>query len=119
METRDLTQEEQERKITIRRFNKFHNTAQEDFLDVHPENGLLKVFGGFLLYKYRHISDQILLVCNRVGGETTGFMELDGFDPSENDRFYTEFAEFCNLTVATKARVNAALILTEEHYDNN
>lgn len=118
---RELTEEEATRDITLERFNNFHYSAGEDFCD---QVGYIidhKVLGGWFLHKYPAEVSTITEVCNDRFGEALGFQELDVYtDPDGHtnfDLFYTDLAEFINVTTRLKRRVNQILIQVDEYYE--
>lgn len=97
--------------ITWERFRDFHYEVGEDFFDQTNEGNHL-IFGGYLLAKYPEYSKEILEICNERYGECMSFREippLDYDDEKDIDYLYVEFAEFCNLTVHLKSRVDHIL----------
>lgn len=110
---RMLTDEEANRDITLERFQEWHNEVGEDFCD-QISNINEKILGGFLMCKHPDKSHQILKILNEKGDA----LELQGIyeDDPHNDKFYTDFAEFINLTVHLKKRVNQILIQVMEYY---
>lgn len=116
---RELTEAEADRKITWQRFREFHYAAGEDFLD-QTDEGNVQMFGGYLLAKYNEFAKEIIEICNNRYAGIIDFREIEilGYDKGKDiDTVYCEFAEFCNLTVATKRRVNQVLIQVTEHYN--
>ena len=118
---RELTKEESEREITLERFRRFHYDVGEDFIDCTGIGSEL-IFGGYLLHKYPEKSSQILDIINEKGKflEITSFCEVDGlgYDEKEDiDMVYQDFADFCNLTVHLKKRVNQVLTQLVEYYN--
>jgi len=116
---RELTAEEASREITIDRINTFHYDAGEDYLDTCSlDKQTEKVFLGFLIAKRPDLNKEILEVVN--GGYIdcefyTLFEELH--DEHDSSTFYTLFAEFANLTVGLKGRINQVLIQVNEYYN--
>lgn len=105
--------------ITWERFRDWHYEVGEDFLDQTGEGNHL-IFGGYLLAKYPHRSEEILEVCNSEFGECMGFRdipELDYDSEKDIDYLYVEFAEFCNLTEHLKQRVDTILNKGRDWYD--
>lgn len=116
---RELTEEEKNRTITLDRFQNFHYDAGEDFLDTTGD-GDHKIFCGWLMAKYPQASLEILEYCNKAGkyGEINTFNECSMFDNDPSgDIFYTDVAEFANLTEHFKHRVNEVLIILDEYYN--
>jgi hypothetical protein len=115
---RELTQEEATRKITLDRFNEFHNEAGEDFVDTYSQINHL-ILGGFLMAKHPNLSKEFLEVCNDKYGEALGLKHCyeDNFGDDGGDMFYKDFSEFINLTVNLKKRVNQILIQVVEYYN--
>lgn len=117
---RQLTDEEANREITLERFDEFHAEAGEDFMDScgHILNTAILV--GFLIGKQPQISRTLLNAVNhgadandlrnvyidQIGTETK-FLEVE-------DIFYSDLAEFLNLTEHAKKRVNQILIQVTE-----
>lgn len=119
---RVLTEEESARPITLERFNEYHHRVGEDFVDQHTLVDA-KVMGGWLLAKYPNYKLEILKAINDHPIEQDYLhMYEESFDRGDydtaTDKFYSDFAEFLNLTVAAKKRVNQILIQIKEYYPN-
>lgn len=115
---RKLTNEEQNRDVTLERLQEWHYKAGEDFCDtISSFNGT--IFGGWLMGKYPAISAEILKELNsKYPVNAQPFMDLSVYTNSDGDDFYTDFAEFVNLTGACKRRVNELLIILCEYYED-
>lgn len=115
---RELTSEEINREITLERFNEYHYEVGEDFLDqIGSVNNsrIALTFGGFAMAKHPHLSADILKATNVKDPYTQLVKEVyDEF--YDDDIFYSDFADFLNLTGEAKKRVNKVLILTAEYY---
>lgn len=119
---RELTKEEANREITYERFESYHSDAGEDFTDQYDIINH-QILGGFLMTIRRDWSKQILHICNTneytIGG-ASDYLQMyeDEFGDREEavEAFYTDLAEFINLTGNLKKNVNQVLIQTEEHY---
>lgn len=108
---RQLTEEEFNMEVTLERFNEFHYEVGEDFCDQFEPFFNEKVLGGYLLCKYPEKAEEIIEIINE------GFLTDFGSDVYEDeDGFYTDLAEFINLTVHLKRRVNEVLIIIKEYY---
>lgn len=118
---RVLTEEEASREINLGRFQDFHHAVGEDFIDQVGSVNTEKIayqFMGFALAKLPEWNEELLSSCNRNNPYTQLVQEVYS-DYDENmdcDLFYSDFAEFVNLTVHTKMKVNQVLIQIEEHY---
>ena len=113
---RKLTEEEAARPITLDRFNDFHADVCEDFVDQFG-NIDIKVLSGYMMAKHPELSKEILEVCNDEYGEALGIKHLFEDNGLTEDAFYTELADFINLTVNLKKRVNQILIQIYEYYN--
>lgn len=118
---RELTEEESLREITLERFQKFHHEAGEDFVDQVLSVNTDKIacqFMGFALAKHPGWNEELLSSCNKKNPYTQLVQDVynDHDESMDGDLFYSDFAEFINLTVYTKKRVNQVLIQIEEHY---
>ena len=111
---RQLSEEELNREITLERFNEFHGTAGEDFLDRTGEGDVL-IYAGWMLHKYPGLGTEILTLANAGSSDITEFHELEELTGVDA---YINFAEFCNQTSALKKRVNQVLIQVTEHYND-
>lgn len=115
---RELTSEEINREITLERFNEYHYEVGEDFLDqIGSVNNsrIALTFGGFAMANHPHLSADILKATNVKDPYTQLVKEVyDEF--YDDDIFYSDFADFLNLTGEAKKRVNKVLILTAEYY---
>ena len=109
---RELTEEEATREITKERFDSFHVEAGEDFCDTCCSTINVRILGGFLMAKHPNLSLEFLEVLNDKYAEALGLKSVY----EDEDEFYTELAEFINLTVNLKARVNQILIQVDEYY---
>lgn len=126
---RELTEEEAIREITLDRIINFNNEVGEDFLDqVGSLNNdkIALTFCGFAMLKHPELSHEFLKATNRGHVYTQVLKEvyddnMEGFN-SENmtniaeETFYSDFAEFLNLTEYSKKRANQVLIQVAEHY---
>lgn len=111
---RELTEEEASREITLERFQEWHSAVGEDFVDQF--SGIdVKILGGYLIAKYPHKSKLILTELNTKYAEALGLQNIYEDDRC-NDKFYTDLAEFINLTEHLKKRVNQVLIQVIEYY---
>jgi len=115
---RELTQEEATREITLDRFNKFHTEAGEDFCDTCGSFINHRILGGYLIAKHPSISLQILGVLNNKYGDALELLQLyqEELEDESGDLFYSELAEFANLTVGLRKNINQVLIQLAEHY---
>jgi len=117
---RELTEEEATRDITLDRFNDYMCTVGEDLVDQHESIVDYKVYGGWLLARYPEKNLEILRCINDSWPSVQSMM-YEVFDAEGEDNelnvFYTDFAEFLNLTGAAKERVNQILIQIDEHYN--
>lgn len=114
IEKRDLTEEEANRDITLERFQEFHIEAGEDFLDYVPCINHL-IFSGWLIAKYPAKSKEILVKAQEKYAGMHNLTDLYEDDPDQ-DKFYTDVAEFLNLTEKAKKRANQVLIQVIEYY---
>ena len=120
---RELTEEEATRDITFDRFQEYHYSVGEDFVDQHESIVDYKVLGGWLLAKYPEHKVEICRVINDdLMPITQDFLHLyteifEGEYYETEYKFYTDFAEFLNLTGAAKKRVNQILIQVDEYYN--
>lgn len=114
---RELTEEEATREVTLKRFQIFHHQVGEDFVDQFPYVNV-KIFGGYMMAKHPDLSTEILKIVNNKWGEALGIKSLidKNYDDSDADKFYTELAEFINLTGNLKKMVNQVLIQVDEYY---
>lgn len=115
---RELTPEEENREITFERFQDYHYEIGEDFLDqVGSVNNsrIALTFGGFSMARYPFLSTDILKATNIKNPYTQLVKEIYE-DYNLEDKFYSDFADFLNLTGEAKKRVNKVLILTDEYY---
>jgi hypothetical protein len=114
---RELTEEEATRDITLDRFNDYMCTVGEDFVDQHCICNA-QVLGGWLLGKHPKYKLEICEVLNDSPIEQD-FLHLyvENYNDNAEDEFYIDFAEFLNLTIAAKKRVNQILIQIDEHYN--
>lgn len=114
---RELTEEEATREITIERFNEFHAIAVEDFCDQCEQEINRFITGGYLICKHPELATEILRTLNDKYGGLTSIWEVYADKLNDgNDIFYTDLAEFLNLTGKAKERVNQILIQVVEHY---
>ena len=116
---RELTEEEKNREITLDRFNEFHNKAGEDFCDTCGSFMNHLIIAGYLIAKHPKISLELLKICNdKIAGETLGLMTVyeDELGDHDNEIFYTDLAEFANLTKGLKKNINQVLIQISEYY---
>jgi len=111
---RELTEEEASREVTLERFQEWHHEVGEDFTDQFS-NINEKILGGYLLAKYPHKAKEILFELNTKYAEAQNFQGIYE-DDLDGDKFYTDLAEFINLTESLKKRVNQVLIQVMEHY---
>jgi len=114
---RELTEEEATREVTLERFQLFHREVGEDFVDQFPYVNV-KIFGGYMMAKHPELSTEILKILNNKWGEVLDIEHLidETFDNKDCDKFYTELAEFINLTGNLKKMVNQVLIQVAEYY---
>lgn len=127
-----LTDEEKQRDITLERINQYHYDAGEDFLDQNETLGAAHLMFGWLMGKYKQYSHEILDLYNKERKVrpllTTAIFsnldelpmyEYDDEDTYEDmvDKFYTDYAEFVNLTQHLKERVNYVLIENYNYYN--
>lgn len=121
---RELTEEEASRSITLERFKDFHYEVGEDFVDqigsVNTKTFAL-IFAGFAMAKHPEWSIEILSKCNNALTEVYTQLILDVYeentsDDDQGDTFYSDLAEFLNLTINAKKRVNQVLIQVAEYY---
>jgi len=116
MEQRELTEEEAARDITLERFNDYHVDAGEDWWDDYQTLVPSNTFIGYLLGRFPERNIEILKVGNdKYATASDIFGELHIKEVS--DEFYTILADFINLTVNTKKKVNEVLINTYEYYN--
>lgn len=115
---RELTEEEATREVTFERFDEYLKEVGEDFCDQHGNTIDVKVLTGFLLAKRPEWNKELLEALNSKYTEPLSMLHVyedmiaeDGFIP-----FYTDLAEFINLTGALKKRVNQILIQVTEYY---
>ena len=116
MEQRELTEEEVAREITLERFDDYHADAGEDWWD--DNGGIINknFFLGYLLARFPESYDKILEVANDKDKDVPDvFGEL--YEEEVCDLFYQTLADFLNLTVNTKKKVNEVLINTYEYYN--
>ncbi len=112
-----LTDEEKQENITLDRINSYHRSVGEDFVDQNESVTDYRTFCGYILHKYPIWNNEIIEILNKQYGGFNDINTLYQEKELTEDDFYSDFAEYCNLTVTTKARVNQILIETEE-YDN-
>lgn len=112
---RDLTPEEANREITWQRFRDWHYEVGEDFLD-QSSQGCGLMFAGYMMAVDPDNSSNILEVVNECRRpDVMDFNEIYGYDEvMDIEMLYVHFADFCNLTVALKYRVNQILIQVME-----
>jgi hypothetical protein len=110
---RELTEEESTREITLERFQEWHCSAGEDFVDQY-ENINAQIFGGYLMCMYPNKSSIILNALNKKYPSVQSLKNI--YENDDDDKFYTDLASFINLTVALKKRVNQILIQVVEYY---
>lgn len=120
---RKLTEEEASRPITLERFIDFHHKAGEDFIDqigTMNSSQLALIFAGYAMAKHPEFIDEILEQCNRHMVYTQLIQQVyDAHDDQGNgDLFYSDFADFLNLTIIYKKRANQVLIQVAEYYAN-
>jgi len=70
-----------------------------------------------MLAKHPDWCAEILEICNDNYGEALNIEHLYVDKGLTEDEFYTDLAEFINLTVALKKRVNQVLIQVAEQYN--
>jgi hypothetical protein len=116
IEKRKLTQEEMNREITLDRFDEFHVKAGEDFCDTVGHLINSKILCGFLIAKQPQISHQLLNEINQDGDALSLLHIYEDLLVEGDDEFYSDLAEFANLTTHLKARLNQILIQVAEHY---
>lgn len=118
---RELTQEEKTRDITLKRISNFHIEVGEDLMDQCGSLINHLILTGFLMAKHPELAPNFLEVANNKYGECLGLLSVFQDEDIDNgdDKFYTLLAEFLNLTVAAKARINQILIQVAEHYQDN
>lgn len=131
---RDLTPEEQDRPITKERFHEWMCEVGEDYVDqISMTKQANLLFMGFLLHKHPSRAVEILRVANSSSFDTLKIQHEVYENATEEEQkpltagyatkpeaweiFYTDLAEFINLTQGLKARTNANLILVMEHYN--
>jgi len=115
---RELSEEEATREVTLERFQNFHRNAGEDFVDQFPHVNV-KIFGGYMMAKHPELSAKLLQILNNKHSETLDIEHLidEEYDDNNGDQFYTELAEFINLTGNLKKMVNQVLIQVDEYYE--
>ena len=114
---RQLSEEELNQDITFDRIDDYHGEVGEDFLDQHSSLSNRHMVLGFMLAKFPEIAEEILKEANSRYGSANGLYYSLPYDEGEAyEKFYTAYAEFCNLTVHTKRRVNQILVQILEHY---
>ncbi len=122
-----LTEEELNLDISLDRFNEYHWAVGEDFVDQNESIVDYKVYAGWLLHKYPEKASLILSCLNDTSwySSVQGFQhrvfckdEESGGEEDEMDNFYTDFAEFLNLTGAAKRRVNTVLVREDRYYNS-
>jgi hypothetical protein len=111
---RQLTEEEANSPITWEKIQAFHHEAGEDFLDQVSCINLL-IYTGWLVGKYPERSIEILKMGQAKFADVNTFTDLYD-DDDEEEKFYTDVAEFLNLTYNAKRRANQVLIQVVEHY---
>jgi hypothetical protein len=121
IQVRPLTEEEATRDVTLERFNDFHSDAGVDFADTCGLTINPYVFVGFLMAKHPEWSHGLVDTINK-GGDANSlrnfYIEENGKDVYKaEDAFYTDLAEFVNLTKHAKKRVNQILIQVWEYYN--
>jgi hypothetical protein len=119
---RELTEEEASRTITLERFIDFHHEVGEDFVDQIGsvnDTRIALIFAGFAMSKHPEWSTEILSQCNRDSVYTQLIKDVYAeYETAYSDEtFYSEFAEFLNLTIESRKRVNQVLIQVAEYYD--
>ena len=119
---RKLSKEEAKTKITLDRFNAFHIGAGEDFTDLCGYAFNEKVIVGYLMCKQPKMSIPLLGVINSKGDLNdlrNVYIEESHLFPDEDpeDVFYSDFAEFLNLTEHAIIHVNQILIQVDEYYN--
>ena len=117
---RELTEEEANREIKYEHFETYHHEVGEDFTDQHTNVVNGHVFGGWLLGKHPQWKDNILQILNNHP-DSQEFFHMYGEELGhENEeswvQFYTDYAEFLNLTGAARRRANQILIQIAEYY---
>jgi hypothetical protein len=117
---RKLTQAELSKKVTLSDFIDYDCEVGEDFIDqTGLGNGF--VFAGFLIHKYPSDSLEIINIMNAsaknvyIPSIQNIQQEYSKYQGEEGEfghkLFYSDYAEFVNLTVKLKANVNKALRL--------
>ena len=118
MEYRELTEEEAAREITLERFNDYHDDAGEDWWDQEGSMISKDFFLGYLLGRFPEKYQKVLeMVNDKYQDAADVFGEL--YEEEICDEFYTILADFINLTVNTKKKINEVLINTYEYYNKN
>lgn len=118
IEKRELSQEEKTREITFERFQEFHISACEDFCDTCGHMINSKILCGFLMAKQPNLSRE-MLECINKDGDALELLHVYKDNLQESDyEFYSDLAEFANLTVHLKERINQILIQVSEHYND-
>lgn len=122
---RELTEEEISRPITLERFQHFHYQAGEDFLDQIGSVNNARIalqFCGFAIAKHPEWNKELLDSCNKIYTSDVYTQLVQNvyrdYNDNDDDLFYTDFAEFLNLTEHAKKRVNQVLIQVDEYYKN-
>lgn len=115
---RELTTEEATRDLTLQRFQEFNRSVGEDFTDQFPFVNV-KIFGGYLMAKYPTLSADLLKIINDKYGEALSILHMfeEELEDEENEIFYTDLANFVNLTGNLKKQVNQVLIQVAESYE--
>lgn len=119
---RKLTEEEALRPITLSRFSDFHIEVGEDFVDQIGsvnDKKIALLFAGFAMAKHPEWRSELLSQCNQTNVYTQLIQEVYADNTSESDcgdTFYSDFAEFLNLTIESRKRVNQILIQVAEYY---
>ena len=118
---RELTEEEASKSITLERFDDFHYEAGEDFIDTVSsanDERVALTFLGFAMAKHPEWSKEILISLQETHPYTQLVQEVyrDLTDDAEEELFYSDFAEFLNLTIHSKKRVNQVLIQEHEKH---
>jgi len=118
---RELTDKESLRLITLERFQNFHEDVGEDFIDQIGCVNTTKValiFTGFVMAKHPDWNLKLLEYVNASNPYTQLVQDVyRDFSDQNDDLFYTEFAEFLNLTFGLRKEVNQILIQVNEYYD--
>ena len=104
--------------ITLEDFDKYHRAVGEDFCDQDSSFIDHKILGGYLIGRFPEMASEILKELNSKYCDANALRNVfsEFMMDDEDDKFYTVFAEFINLTTYLKAKVLEIFKETEDYY---